>query len=218
MAALSMNTDRWKRVEDLFHAANALPIDERRSFLEQACSDDSALRREIWSLLDEGSATGLLDGPAIVRADVVAGLATSESLAGRTLGAYRLDALLGAGGMGEVYRAFDTKLGRDVAIKILPEAFTSDADRLARFEREARMLAALNHPNICAIYGLENIDGVRFLILELVPGATLAARLSSRGALTVGDAVVVARQIAEALETAHDKGIIHRDPSRRTSR
>ena len=99
-------------------------------------------------------------------------------MTGHTLGGYHLQALLGAGGMGEVYRARDTKLGRDVAIKILPRAVTSDPDRLARFEREARMLAALNHPNICAIYGLEEADGVRFLILELVDGETLGQKLA----------------------------------------
>ena len=120
--------------------------------------------------------------------------------------------------MGEVYRARDTKLGRDVAIKILPRAFTSDPDRLARFEREARMLAALNHPNICAIYGLEEADGVRFLILELVEGETLARQLAqARGpqrdgrGLPLADALAIARQIAEALEAAHEKGIVHRD-------
>ena len=95
-------------------------------------------------------------------------------MAGTSLGGYQLQALLGAGGMGEVYRAHDPKLGRDVAIKILPRAFTSNPDRLARFEREARMLASLNHPNICAIYGFEEADGIRFLILELVEGDTLA--------------------------------------------
>ena len=94
-------------------------------------------------------------------------------MAGQSIGGYRLDALLGAGGMGEVYQAHDPKLGRDVAIKILPRAFTSNPDRLARFEREARMLAALNHPNICAIYGFEEANGIRFLILELVEGETL---------------------------------------------
>ena len=99
-------------------------------------------------------------------------------MSGHTLGGYHLQALLGAGGMGEVYRARDAKLGRDVAIKILPRAVTSDPDRLARFEREARMLAALNHPNICAIYGLEEADGLRFLILELVDGETLGQRLA----------------------------------------
>jgi Tol biopolymer transport system component len=131
---------------------------------------------------------------------------------GRSLGGYRLQSMLGAGGMGEVYRARDSKLGRDVAIKILPQGFTSDADRLARFEREARMLAALNHPNICAIYGFENSDGVRILILELVEGATLADRLrEGNGTLELRAVLNVARQIAEALEAAHEKGIVHRD-------
>ena len=116
--------------------------------------------------------------------------------------------------MGEVYRSHDTKLGRDVAIKILPTAFTSDPDRLARFEREARMLAALNHPNICAIYGLEEADGVQFLVLELVEGVTLAELVRRRGegsGLPTADALTIARQIAEALEVAHEKGIVHRD-------
>ena len=116
------------------------------------------------------------------------------AMTGRTLGGYHLQALLGAGGMGEVYRARDPKLGRDVAIKILPRAFTSDPDRLARFEREARMLAALNHPNICAIYGLEEADGVRFLILELVEGETLAERLAQHARVTA-----TGLPIAEAL-------------------
>ena len=105
-------------------------------------------------------------------------------LTGRRLGAYQVQARIGAGGMGEVYRARDTKLGRDVAIKILPRAFTSDPDRLARFEREARMLAALNHPHIGAIYGLEDADGVRALVLELVDGETLADRIA-RGPLSL---------------------------------
>jgi len=112
--------------------------------------------------------------------------------------------------MGEVYRARDTKLGRDVAIKVLPPAFTADAERLARFEREARLLASLNHPRIAAIYGLEQADAVRFLVLELAPGETLAARLT-RGALPVRDALELARQLAEGLEAAHEKGVVHRD-------
>ena len=124
---------------------------------------------------------------------------------GHTLGGYHLQALLGAGGMGEVYRAHDAKLGRDVAIKILPRAVTSDPDRLARFEREARMLAALNHPNICAIYGLEEADGLRFLILELVDGETLGQKLATLRVLSpqapglpIDEALMLARQIAEA--------------------
>ncbi|MFQ5816621.1 MAG: protein kinase [Terriglobia bacterium] len=129
---------------------------------------------------------------------------------GQTLGHYRILEKIGAGGMGEVYRAHDTKLARDVAIKLLPEAFAHDSERLARFEREARLLASLNHPNIAAIYGLEEADDVRYLVLELVPGQTLAERLVA-GPLEVEEALGVCRQIAEALEAAHEKGIIHRD-------
>jgi len=123
---------------------------------------------------------------------------------GKTLGHYHVVDKLGAGGMGEVYRARDTRLGRDVAIKVLPAAFTDDPDRLARFEREAHLLAALNHPNIAAIYGLEESEGQRFLVLEYVPGETL-------GRLGPADAVAVARQIIDALEEAHERGIVHRD-------
>src|SRR5262245_58293061 len=129
--------------------------------------------------------------------------------AGTRLGAYEVIALIGVGGMGQVYRARDTKLERDVALKILPENFTSDPDRLARFRREAKILASLNHPNIAAIYGLEEADGVRALVLELVEGSTLADRVA-QGAIPVGEALPIAKQIAEALEAAHDVGIIHR--------
>ena len=124
--------------------------------------------------------------------------------------AYEILALIGAGGMGEVYRARDTKLERDVAIKILPFNFVSDPDRLARFEREARMLAALNHPHIGAIYGLEEYAGNPALVLELVEGPTLADRLES-ASIPTAEALAIAGQIAEALEAAHDKGIVHRD-------
>jgi serine/threonine protein kinase len=112
--------------------------------------------------------------------------------------------------MGEVYKARDTRLDRTVAIKILPDVFTSDPERLARFEREARMLAALNHPNIGAIYGFEDADGIRALVLEFVDGETLADRIV-RGPLSLKDVLPMARQIAEALDVAHEKGIVHRD-------
>jgi serine/threonine-protein kinase len=130
--------------------------------------------------------------------------------AGARLGPYEILSLLGAGGMGEVYRARDTKLGRDVALKILPQVFASDADRLARFTREAQTLAALNHPNIAHIHGLEESGGVRALVMELVDGEDLAQRLL-RGPIPVDEALPIARQIAEALEAAHEQGIIHRD-------
>ena len=135
--------------------------------------------------------------------------------AGRRLGTYEILSALGAGGMGEVWRATDTRLGRDVALKLLPAAFASDPDRLARFEREAKVLASLNHPGIAHLYGFESVtldDGTKahLLVMELAEGEDLAERLK-RGPLPVDEAVVVARQIAEALEEAHDKGIVHRD-------
>ena len=126
------------------------------------------------------------------------------------LGPYEIIALLGVGGMGEVYRATDTKLKRQVAVKVLPTALTADHDRLARFQREAEVLASLNHPNIAAIYGLEDADGTTALVLELVEGPTLADRIA-QGAMPLADALPIANQIAEALEAAHDRGIVHRD-------
>ena len=129
---------------------------------------------------------------------------------GTTLGSYQVTAKIGEGGMGEVYQARDTKLDRDVALKVLPEAFTSDPDRLARFEREAKVLASLNHPNIGSIYGLEEAEGVKALVLELVEGPTLADRIK-QGPIPLDEALPIAKQIAEALEAAHEQGVIHRD-------
>jgi serine/threonine protein kinase len=129
---------------------------------------------------------------------------------GTQIGSYEITQLLGKGGMGEVYRARDNTLGRDVAIKSLPEIFASDSERVARFEREAKILAALNHPHVAAIYGFEKNDRAPFLILELVEGETLAERIS-RGPIAVKDALQIARQVADALESAHEKGVIHRD-------
>ena len=132
------------------------------------------------------------------------------NMLGKTLAHYTITEKLGAGGMGEVYRANDAKLGRDVAIKLLPEAVANDQDRLARFEREAKVLASLNHPNIASIYGLEEDQDVRFLVLELVEGETLAEFLEA-GALPLEFALRIAAQVADALEAAHHKGIVHRD-------
>jgi Tol biopolymer transport system component len=131
--------------------------------------------------------------------------------AGTRLGPYEIASALGAGGMGEVYQAHDTKLARDVAIKVLPKAFAHDPDRLSRFQREAKMLAALNHPNIATIYGLEQSNATSYLVMELVSGETLQQRLAREGRLPIEDALGVCRQIAEALEAAHERGIIHRD-------
>lgn len=131
--------------------------------------------------------------------------------AGTKLGTYEVRSAIGAGGMGEVYQAHDTKLGRDVAIKVLPEAFAHDPERLARFQREAKMLAQLNHTNIATIYGLEHSNDTHYLVMELVPGDTLQRRVQRDGAVPIEEALAIAKQIAEALEAAHEKGIIHRD-------
>ena len=130
---------------------------------------------------------------------------------GAHLGSYEVLAAIGAGGMGEVYRARDTKLNREVALKVLPDAFTADPDRLARFKREAHVLASLNHPNIAHIYGLEDAGPVSALVMELVDGATLAELIETRRGLPLDEVLPIARQIAEALETAHELGIVHRD-------
>ena len=129
---------------------------------------------------------------------------------GTRLGAYQIVSAIGAGGMGEVYRGRDTKLDRDVAIKVLPETFASDPERIVRFQREAKTLASLNHPHIGAIYGLEESNGIRALVLELVEGPTLADRIA-QGPIPLDEALPIAKQIAEALEAAHEQGIIHRD-------
>jgi len=132
------------------------------------------------------------------------------SIIGKSLAHYQVTAEIGKGGMGEVYQATDTKLGRSVAIKVLPEEFARDSDRVARFQREAKLLASLNHPNIAAIHSLEEAEGTHFLVMELIEGDTLADRIKS-GAIPVEESLKLALQIAEALEAAHDKGVVHRD-------
>ena len=203
-----MATDRWQALERLYHAALERPVGERSAFLRQACEDET-LRREVQALLDQPSMPEFLGEPAVNVAAAMVDDVHSHWI-GRRIGIYHLQTLLGKGGMGEVYRARDTRLGRDVAIKVLPRAFTADPERLARFEREARVLASLNHPHIGTIHGLEESEGVRALVLELVEGETLADRVLNR-ALAIPDALALARQVADALEAAHEKGIVHRD-------
>ena len=178
---MALSPERWVTVERLYHAALAQPAETRAAFVADACAGDEELRREVESLLanDASADAGLTRGAVVAAAGLVSDVGGSV-LMGRQLGAYQILAPLGAGGMGEVYRARDTRLGREVAVKILPRAFTADAGRLARFEREARVLASLNHPHIAAIYGIEESavveSGVsrptRALILELIEGAT----------------------------------------------
>jgi serine/threonine protein kinase len=202
-----MTRVRWTEIEPLLSAALIREPHERAAFLADACGGNLELQQEVESLLaGDAAADGFLTVPAIASArDLL-----EHPAVGRRIGPYTLVAPLGAGGMGEVYRARDGQLERDVAIKMLPPAFAHDRERLARFEREARILAALNHPHIGAIYGLENADGAPALVLELIEGPTLAQRLAP-GPLPVADAVAIAAVIAEALDAAHTRGIIHRD-------
>jgi eukaryotic-like serine/threonine-protein kinase len=196
------------RISRIFHAAVARPPDQRFAFVAEACGDDEPLKQELESLLAaDGGAAAFLEQPA---AEALGGDSPVADLVGQTWGAYTIVAPLGVGGMGEVYRAHDARLDRDVALKVLRSEVSADPERRARLAREARSLAALSHPNIGAIFGLEERDGAVALILELVEGPTLAERLED-GALPAREALAVARQIAEALQAAHDKGFVHRD-------
>jgi serine/threonine protein kinase len=196
--------ERWARVERLYHEALARGAHEREAFLADTCAGDDALRREIESLLAHDGGAAFLSTPAVAN-----GIGGGIRI-GQALGPYVISAQIGEGGMGEVYRARDTTLNRDVAIKVLPEAFAADADRVARFQREARTLASLDHPNIAIIHGLEPAGDVHALVMELVPGDDLSQRIV-RGAIPIHEALPIAKQIAEALEAAHERGIIHRD-------
>jgi Tol biopolymer transport system component len=199
-----MSQEHWRNVEEIFQAALERAPEQRQAFLDGACSRDTELRRQVELLLSKEEHPGSVrERPA--SQDMTVTLTAAGPVLGRQFGPYRIVSPLGAGGMGEVYRAHDSKLGRDVAIKTLPAEFARDPERLARFRREARTLASLNHPNIAAIYGLEESSDVECLVLELVEGETL------RGPLPVERALEYARQVAEALEAAHEKGIIHRD-------
>src|SRR5262245_5561842 len=150
-----MAPDRWQQLESLYHAALARPAGERAAFLAEACGDDASLRAEVESLIAQADgAASFLESPGSI------GGASRPSLVGRQLGAYRIDAPLGAGGMGEVYRAKDTRLRRDVAVKILPAAWVTDPERRSRFEREARAIAALNHPHICTLHDVGRDAGI----------------------------------------------------------
>jgi non-specific serine/threonine protein kinase len=198
-----MEGDRWRQVDKIFPDLIEKTPEQRASFLASLCAEDPTLKKDVEELIRAYERSGsFLNSPAPV--------SLSSSLVGRTLGSFEVKALIGSGGMGEVYRAWDSKLKRDVAIKVVPDEFFRDDERVARFQREAEILASLNHPHIAAIYSVERFQDSRFLVLELVEGETLAEQLA-RGLIATAEALRIAKQIADALEAAHDKGIIHRD-------
>jgi serine/threonine-protein kinase len=206
-----MTSERWQQIERLYHDALELAPEYRLAFLDQACAGDDELRREVESLLasHDEAASFIEKSPE----DVAAGMLAEEqahSVIGRTLGHYRISSLLGAGGMGEVYRARDLRLDRDVAVKLLPEHLAENPEALRRFEREAKAVAALSHPNILAIHDFGTEQSLSYAVMELLEGETLRARLT-RSALRWREAVEVGIPIAEGLTAAHAKGIIHRD-------
>jgi eukaryotic-like serine/threonine-protein kinase len=198
----AVKPERWQEVKKVLAAALEREPGERAVYLDKACADPS-LRREVESLIaaHEQGESSFMEQPAIEGGALKTGT---------RLGVYEILAALGRGGMGEVYEARDTKLGRNVAIKVLPTIFMNEPQRLARFQREARMLASLNHPNIATIYGLEQYESVHYLIMELVRGETLAKRLGA-GALSVHEVLDISVQCADALDAAHAQGVIHRD-------
>jgi serine/threonine protein kinase/tetratricopeptide (TPR) repeat protein len=207
----SADAERWRVVESLFDAALQRPPAERAGYLREACANDQDLHREVESLLAHSPAD---DPPRAWAAAAAVHLITHPAPLepGQRVGPYEIISFLAAGGMGEVYRARDTRLKRDVALKTLPESVAADRDRIARFEREAELLASLNHPYIANIYGVEEDHGTRAIVMELVEGETLAERIAAHpSGLTAVEALSIARQITEALQAAHEKGIVHRD-------
>ena len=206
-----MNPERWSRIEQLYNVVREQRPDERDRFLAQACGDDEDLRREVESLLGYETETAmLLDRPALEVAARALASDRRSRMIGRTLGHYRIEAWLGAGGMGEVYRATDTRLDRTVAVKVLSEHLSTHPEALARFEIEAKAAAALSHPNILAIHSFGDEAGIAYTVTELLKGETLRARLG-RSRLELREVVEIAVAVAAGLAAAHEKGITHRD-------
>jgi serine/threonine protein kinase len=205
-----MTADRLKQIEQLVHSALEHEPSERKAFLEQVCGGDHDLQQEVESLLaHERDAKRILDQPALqVMAETLA--IEAPTLVGKSLGTYQILRVLGAGGMGEVYRARDTRLNREVAIKVLPRHLSERRDLQQRFEQEARAASALNHPNIITIHEIGQLDSVHYMVMELVEGKTLRELLSS-GALGTKRVLQIATQVTDGLAKAHGAGIVHRD-------
>src|SRR5262245_28729591 len=206
-----MTPERWQQVGELYSAASELPAETRGAFLRDACGGDEALRAEVETLLASGPAAGaFLNAGAMADAAAMLTEAASDSLLGRKLGRYTVLALVGAGGMGEVYRAHDSRLHRDVAVKVLAALTTESETARQRFDREAQAVAALSHPNIRSLYDIGEADGRVYAVMEFLDGETLRARLA-RGPLASRKAIETGAAVADGLAAAHARGIVHRD-------
>ena len=210
-----MTAERYRQIQKIYDAAQALKASQRTAFLAQACGDDEALRQEVEELLRYADETGeLLKGNALEAAARQLDAAdlsviNAPSLVGQQLGVYKILAPIGKGGMGEVYLAEDSRLDRKVALKLLPAAFTQDAERVRRFTQEAKAASALNHPNIISVYDIGESDLGRFIVMELVAGHTLRSVIAADNSLDTF--LSLSQQMAKALSAAHAAGITHRD-------
>ena len=204
-----MLSERWKQIEQVYYSVVASPRVGRAALLDELCAGYLDMHREVESLLEAREQAGDFLSPVNLR-DHVAELLSEQDLVGQTLGHYHILSVIGAGAMGEVYLARDTRLDRQVAFKILPPRFTQDNGRVARFRREAKVASALNHPNIITIYDTGEIGETWFIAAEFIEGETLRNRLTA-GKMELSEAVAIAIQCTRALEAAHGAGIIHRD-------
>src|SRR5262245_40318692 len=202
--------ERWKLVQEVYHGVLARPVDERQEALKQACAGDAELLLELESLLEAREDAGAFLSDEMRGEYLRLEAGPPAPSVGDTLGPYRILAEAGAGAMGRVYRALDTRLGREVALKILPPDWNHDADRVERFRREAIAASALNHPNILTIHDIGQAGEIAFIASEWIAGMTLRERMS-QGPVTLRECVDVAGQCASALGAAHRAGIVHRD-------
>ncbi len=206
-----MTPERYQQIGALFHRALAVDVKERAAFLDRVCAGDDELRLEVESLIaSDEDASDFIAEPALAVAAELLAANEGDLLIGQTIARYKILSLIGSGGMGRVYLAEDTELGRRLALKFLPEYFTNDKNQVQRFRQEARAASALNHPNILTVYEVGQINGTEFIATEYVEGETLRARLT-RASVTMRETLEVAEQIADALVAAHEAGIIHRD-------
>ena len=205
-----MQSERWRSCTDIFDAAIERPPNERAAFLAQRCGGDGLLREKVELLLKyHEKSDGFIESPAFEVAPELL-LDDADALIGRNLGHYRIESVLGVGGMGVVYLAHDERLGRKVALKLLPQSLVANEARLERLKREARTASALNHPNIVTIHEIGDVDGTQYIATEFIEGITLRERMT-RGPIPPNEALEIALQIASALSVAHAAGIVHRD-------